>query len=105
MTRLKLMVGVLVLLLPVNASRADQILGTYHVKTLFSEPGTAGVYFEEPLPQCQFGLMYVDLGTTEGKARLALLTSARMGGWPVVRLDYSRDAVTTKCVLFGVHVG
>lgn len=83
---------------------ADQMTGRYHVKTLFSEPGTAGVYLKEGTPQCLFNLMYINLASPEGKAILALLMSAKTSGMAVTRLDYARDASTTKCHLTGVHV-
>lgn len=82
---------------------ADSMNGRYQVQALFSEPGTAGMYLKEGLPQCLFGVMYINLGSPEGKAILALLMSAKISGMVVTRLDYTLDA-NTKCNLNGAHV-
>jgi hypothetical protein len=83
---------------------ADQMNGRYQVQGLFSETGAAGVYLKEGLPQCLFNLMYINLGSPEGNAMLALLTTAKVSRMTVTRLDYTRDANTTRCILTGVHV-
>lgn len=87
-----------------ETASADQMNGRYQVNGLFSEIGAAGVYLKEGLPQCLFDLMYINLRSPEGKAILALLMLAKMSGMTVTRLDYTRDASTTRCVLTGVHV-
>ena len=86
-----------------GSASADSMTGRYQVQALFSESGTAGVYLKEGLPQCLFGVMYINLGSPEGKAILALLMSAKVSGMVVTRLDYTRDA-NTKCNLSGAHV-
>jgi hypothetical protein len=78
---------------------AESMTGRYHVQGLFSEPGAAGVYLKEGLPQCLYNLMYIDITPAAGKAVLALLMSAKTAGMTVTRLDYTRDASTTKCIL------
>lgn len=92
------------LALLVGPVHADQLNGRYHVKSLFSENAqAAGVFVQEGFPGCLYDLMYIDLGTTAGKAQLALLTSAKMGGWVVTRLDFTRTS-NGACWLYGVHV-
>lgn len=103
--KLSSMVSVLLIgLVYAGAASADSMSGRYQVQGLFSEQGAAGVYLKEGLPQCLYNLMYIDLGPPEGKAVLALLISAKVSGMTVTRLDYTRDAGTTKCHLTGVHV-
>lgn len=83
---------------------ADSMSGRYQVQGLFSEPGVAGVYLKEGLPQGLYNLTYIDIKPPAGKAVPALLMSAKVAGMTVTRLDYTRDASTTKCILTGVHV-
>lgn len=87
-----------------GGASAESMNGRYQVKALFSEAGAAGVYLKEGLPQCRFDLMYISLATSEGKAILALLMSAKMAGMAVTRIDYVRDASTTMCTMTAVHV-
>lgn len=96
--------GLLLAALVTGPAYADQLLGRFKVKVLFAETSdTAGVYLVEDLPQCLYGLMYIDITSSAGKARLALLTTAKSAGWSVTRLDYTKDA-NGKCVLYSVHV-
>jgi len=86
---------------PVSAA---QLLGAYKVKSVFAEgTDTAGLFLVEDLPQCLYGLMYIDLSSNAGRAKLALLTSAKMGGWKITRIDFTQ-AANGKCTLDGVHV-
>lgn len=73
---------------------AESMTGRYHVQGLFSEPGAAGVYLKEGLPQCLYNLMYIDITPPAGKAVLAMLLSAKTAGMTVTRLG----------ILTGVHV-
>lgn len=85
-------------------ARADQTLQIYHVLTVFAESGTsAGFFPKEPLPQCLYGIMYIDLSSPAGKANMALVTSAKSMGWAITRMDYTKLPNGT-CSLVSLHV-
>lgn len=96
--------GAALMLLAAGSANADQLLGQYKVRSVFAETNdNAGVYFTVDLTQCLYGLMYIDLTSNGGKARLALLMTAKSSGWSATRLDYTKDA-NGKCVLYSLHV-
>ena len=88
----------------ITQANAANMYGPYQVKSLFAESAnTAGFFVVEGLPQCLYGLMYIDLSSAAGKGQFALLTSAKMGGWKITRIDYTQSA-NGACWLGGVHV-
>lgn len=57
----------------VGPVQADQLIGHYKIRVVFAEASdTGGFYLTEDLPQCLFGLMYLDLSSSAGKARFAI---------------------------------
>lgn len=101
---LKKMVLSLVLFLGASFSQADQLLKTFTVKRLFSEGDSiAGFYPNESLPECKWGLMYIDLSKESGKAIFSMLLAAKATGQEIVRIDYAISSEET-CLISGLHV-
>lgn len=83
---------------------ADQLLKSFTVKQIFSEGvSAAGFYTNEPLPECRYGIMYMNLANESGKAMFALVLSAKAAGQTVNRIDYTVSA-TGLCMATGLHV-
>ena len=59
----------------ITQANAANMYGPYQVKSLFAESAnTAGFFVVEGLPQCLYGLMYIDLSSAAGKGQFALET-------------------------------
>ena len=94
----------LVLLLGGTLTQADQLQRAFTVKQVFSEgASTAGFYPNEALPECKWGLMYVDLNKESGKATFSMLLAAKAASQTIVRIDYAVRADDT-CMLSGLHI-
>lgn len=101
---IKKLVLSLVLFSSATFSQADQLLKTFTVKQVFSEgTSTAGFYPNESLPECKWGLMYVDLSKDSGKAAFSMLLAAKAAGQEIVRIDYTVSATET-CLISGLHI-
>ncbi|WP_196158627.1 hypothetical protein [Reinekea sp. G2M2-21] len=82
---------------------AENLGRTIHVNRVFSEgASTAGFYPVESLPECKWGLMYIDLSTEGGKAIFSLVLTAKTAGHAVIRVDYTKDS-SDKCLVTGFH--
>jgi len=74
------------------------------VKRIFSEGShIAGFYSNEDLPECKWGIMYMDLSKESGKAIFALILSAKAANQKIVRIDY-RVSDNETCLINGLHV-
>ena len=97
----KVLLIALCLIAPVAISATLQ--ESHTVSQILAEHGNkAGFYTEEGLPQCLWGVMFIDLSNKAGKAHLSLALSAKMGGLKVVRMDYTVSS--EKCFLTGMHI-
>jgi len=84
----------------VTAETLDRFI---HVNRMFSEGiSTAGFYPVENLPECKWGLMYIDLATESGRAIFSLALTAKIASHSVVRVDYTVDT-SGKCRVTGFH--
>ena len=83
---------------------AAQISTPKTVKTIFTEGSTAaGFYAVEGIPECKWGIMYMNLSTPTGKGMLSQILTAKSAGFKVVRIDYSVSASGT-CLASGLHI-
>ena len=98
-------ISVLFILLASSFIQADTLDRAIHVDRIFSEGNaqTAGFYPKESLPECKWGLMYIDLNSESGKAIFSLALMAKTTGLSVVRLNYLKDS-SDKCHVTGFHV-
>jgi len=88
----------------VSASYADTLTDVKTVKRVFSEgASTAGFFSAEGIPQCLYGIMYIDLSKDSGKAQFSMLLSAKAANQKVVRMDYTLG-VNGQCNMTGLHV-
>lgn len=86
-----------------SSALADQITRELHITRIFAEGANgAGFYVAEPLPECQWGIVYIDLSKESGKAIFSLALAAKTAREPVVRIDYSLDSIG-KCRATGLH--
>ncbi len=101
--KLKNYIILIAIFLMPTLSQADQLLKTFTVKRVFSEGShTGGFYPNESLPECKWGLMYVDLSKESGKAIFSLLLSAKAASQSIVRIDYAVSSSGT-CMVSGLH--
>ena len=99
---MKYILGLTFLLLA-SAASADQILGNKTINRIFSEGGaTAGFYTQEGLPECKWGIMYIDLSKESGKAMFSIALSAKVTGDKINRIDYTVSSSGT-CLANGLH--
>lgn len=84
------------LILLSNTCFADQLLNTYHIKRVFAE-GTAqaGFYTAEALPECKWGIMYIDLSNPTGKVLMSIALTAKATNQVIKRMDYTVSPVST----------
>ena len=74
-----------------------------HISRTFAEStSTAGFYTKEPLPECLWGLMYINLASDSGKAIFTMALTAKTANQPVVRIDYVKESNGT-CSVRGFH--
>ena len=84
-----------------TTSTLDRALSVHKV---FAEGNyNGGFYPTEPLPECKWNLMYVDLSTEGGRGMFSLLISAKAADQKLSRIDYEvRDSGT--CLIKGLHI-
>ncbi|WP_143247566.1 hypothetical protein [Agaribacterium haliotis] len=100
MKKLLLAVGLFVYC---GAATADSLGRVVHIKRIFSEGSTtAGFYIKESLPECLWGLMYIDLSKESGKAIFSLVLTAKTADQSIVRIDYKKDE-SGKCLVSALH--
>ena len=87
-----------------STTLAAQITTPKVVKRIFTE-GTvsAGFYAIEGIPECKWGIMYLNLSTDAGRGMLSQVLIAKSAGFKVVRIDYSVRSNDT-CLATGLHV-
>ncbi|CCN35975.1 conserved hypothetical protein [Vibrio nigripulchritudo SFn27] len=87
-----------------SALLAAQISTPKTVKRVFSEGATsAGFYTVEGIPECKWGIMYLNLSTEAGKGMFSQVLTAKSAGFKVVRIDYAVSSSGT-CQASGLHI-
>ncbi|MBL4589099.1 MAG: hypothetical protein JKY11_03345 [Alphaproteobacteria bacterium] len=79
---------------------------TRHVKRVFTESNNiAGFYTVEGLPQCVYGIMYIDLSTDTGRALFSIVLTAKSLNWEIRRMDYylTNETYGTRCNITTIH--
>ena len=85
-------------------AHSAQISSAKTVNRIFTEGSTgAGFYTAEGLPECKWGIMYIDLSKDAGKAMLANVLTAKTAAFKVVRIDYTVSGSGT-CLASGLHI-
>jgi hypothetical protein len=83
---------------------AAQIMTSKTVTRIFSEgENGGGFYTAEGLPECKWGIMYINLSTNAGKAMMSQLLTAKSAGFKVVRIDYAVSS-SGSCSASGLHI-
>lgn len=101
---LKSLVLVISLLFGFPCAASTGLGRTVHIDKVFAEgESLAGFYTKESLPECLWGLMYINLATDSGKALFTLVLSAQARGAVVSRIDYDKDD-NDKCLARGIHI-
>ena len=95
---------ILILSLASVGVSADQLQRPFTVKQIFAEGNTtAGFYPYEPLPECKWNIMYLDLTKESGKASFSLLIAAKAASYTIRRIDYTVSSLGT-CLASAIHI-
>ncbi len=93
-----------------SLSHADKLQEVRTITTVFSESAsTAGFYTQEGLPQCKWGIMFIDMRDSSGNekqsgtAQFSLALTAKTAKFNVTRMDYV-VAEDGTCRLTGMHI-
>jgi hypothetical protein len=86
------------------SAQADFLTRSFHVKRVFAQ-GTAlaGFYTVESLPECQWGIFYIDLSNDAGRALFSMALTAKASNWEIKRVDYTVDATSATCLASNIH--
>ncbi|TVZ40603.1 hypothetical protein P886_5037 [Alteromonadaceae bacterium 2753L.S.0a.02] len=102
--KFKIIILILSLLYGLPCAASTGLGRTVHIDKVFAEgESLAGFYTKESLPECLWGLMYINLATDSGKALFTLVLSAQARGALVSRIDYDKDD-NDKCLARGIHI-
>jgi|GEM_PF-1153066 len=86
------------------SAHADSLTRSFHVKRIFAQ-GTAlaGFYTVEPLPECQWGIFYIDLENDTGRALYSAALTAKASNWKISHVTYTVSPTTGTCLTSSIH--